>query len=176
MRCEFGPRDPLRRLFQGAVEQIFLSEVGICDTRVTDYLGGMLTEFVHVDDVYRLRSVDGQAIREISRMRSEAYLGPDTPEHERKRLINRYIGDFTLFWTGIFPEQLRPRLSGVDRLGEFVLEGKRGYGIASELSVPNEAPPADLLRQLSDQFENCVHGLQLVRADWEEMASGPHHN
>lgn len=171
MRCEVGPRHALRQLFSGMVEQVFLADVGVCDVRLTDYLTQMLTEFVHADDVYRLHDVDGGAICELARMRADAYLGPDVPEKSRRRDVNRFIGDFTLFWTGVYPEQLRPRHAGVDRLGEYVLEGKRSYGIASDLSDGAKFPPADLLERLSDQFEVCVHGLRLVRANWEQLAA-----
>ncbi|MBN2445338.1 MAG: hypothetical protein JXO22_01335 [Phycisphaerae bacterium] len=176
MRCNVGDGHPLRKLFSGMVEQVFLSEVGICDVRLTDYLSQMLVEFVHADDVYRLRRVDGRVIRHVSRMRVEADLGPDVGEHDRTRLVNRYIGDFTLFWAGVYPEQLQPRHSGVDRLREYLLEGKHSYGVASELSRPDEDPPAELLRELSAQFEYCVHGLHLVRAGWEQLAAEQNHN
>ncbi len=161
---------PLARLFQGTVEQVFQTEVGLCDPRVIDYLGGMLLEFVHMDRIYSLRTVDGQVIREVSRFEAEAYLGEGVSGTTRTRLVNRFIGDFTLFWAGVYPEALQPRNAGVDRLREFMLQGKRSYGIASELSESDTYPPADLLRALSVEFEACVHGLHLVRASWKELA------
>ena len=176
MRVRVGARHPLRQLFAGMVEQTFYAEVGICDVQLTNYLTQMLTEFVHADDVWRLRRIDGSAIHEISQMWADADLGPDVSDHDRTRTINRYVGDLTLFWTGVYPEQLRPRHSGVDRLQEYLLVGKRSYGLASDLSRSDEQPPAELLRQLSEQFESCVHGLHLVRAGWEELSGGPHHN
>jgi hypothetical protein len=90
--------------------------------------------------------------------------------------VNQYIGDFTLFWAGVYPEILRPRHCGVDRLVPYVQVGKRSYGIASELSGTHDVPPAELLAQLSDQFEFCVHGLHLVRAGWEQLAQADLHN
>lgn len=162
--------DPLRKLFGGLVEQVFNVDIGICDPALTNYLGEMLADFVHVDRIYRLRSVNKQVIREISRMEAEADLGPMVNETRRRRLINKYIGDFTLFWTGVYPEHLRPRRQGgVDRFGAYLLQGKRSYGIASELTGRGERPPADVLQHLSQQFEYCVHGLQLVRAGWERL-------
>lgn len=95
-------RHPLRRLFRGLVEQVFMAELGVCDTRLTDYLSALLGDFVHVDAIYRLRTVDGEVIREVSRAEAEAYLGPEVDGTCRTRLINRYIGDFTLFWTGVY--------------------------------------------------------------------------
>jgi hypothetical protein len=166
MYCSIGRRSELHRMFSGLVQNVFQAEVGLCDPQVTDYLAQMLTEFVHVDDVFRLHDIDGHAIREISKMRAVAQLGPEIDDHERQRCINRYIGDFTLFWTGVYPEQLRLKRRGGDPISRFVVEGKRSYGIASELSRPDERPPAALLRQLSAQFETCVHGLHLVRENW----------
>ncbi len=170
MRCEIGSRHPLRQLFAGVVEQAFFSDVGICDVKVTNYLTQLLTEFIHIDDVFRLRGVNGQTIREVSEMRMAAQVGPDVSDTVRQRLVNRYIGDFTLFWTGVYPEQLRPRVSGADRLDEYLREGKRSYGIAGEIDVPALEPPCELLRQLSTHFEHCVHGLHLVRESWDRMS------
>lgn len=170
MRSNIPGDHPLRKLFNGLVEQAFMSELGICEPRLTDYLGDLLTDFIHVDCIYRLRSVDGETIREISRMEAEASLGPDISEHERRRVINQYIGDLTLFWSGVYPESLRGRRTHVDRLQVYLVQGKRSYEIASCLTRGDEHPPADLLRRLSDEFEHCVHGLQLVREGWQRLA------
>ncbi|MEW6252520.1 MAG: hypothetical protein AB1716_17930 [Planctomycetota bacterium] len=163
--------NPLRRLFDGLLQQVFTVDLGIGDPTLTDYLGELLFDFVHVDRIYRLRTVDGEVIRELSRMEAEAVLGPDLRETDRRRLINKYIGDFTLFWTGLYPEHLWPRhQGGVSRFEPYLRQGKRSYGIASELTGPRERPPAAVLQQLSEEFECCVHGLHLVRQSWERLA------
>src|SRR5262245_35760483 len=159
---------PLRRMFGGLVEQVFQAEVGICNPRLTDYLSDLLADFVHVDQIYRLESIDGQAICDVSRMEAEARLGAEADAERRRQIINLYIGDFTLFWTGVYPEHLRLRRRGPDRLREYLLQGKRSYTIAGSLTDPDEEPPGALYRQLSEEFENCVHGLHLVRSTWEQ--------
>ena len=172
-----NPKDELRRLFGGIVEQTFIADVGICAPSVTDYLAGLLAEFIHVDQIYRMHTVDGEAIREISRVQADADLGVAVDAAVRERLIQRYIGDFALFWTGLYPETLRPRRHfGVDRLREYVLQGKRGYELASELSCPDDIPPRMLLHELSLHFESCVQGLHLVRENWEQLSRGPRQN
>jgi hypothetical protein len=152
------------------VEQVFHADVGICDPRLTDYLSQMLTEFVHADDVFRVKTLDGDTIRDVSQMRADAYLGPDVAEKTRRRVVNRYIGDFTLFWTGIYPEHLQSKRRKGDQLTRYLVEGKRSYGIASELSDSHEEPPGELLNELAEQFESCVHGLHLVRVGWEQLS------
>ena len=164
MISKIPPDHPLRRLFRGMVEQVFHTEIGICDTRVTDYLGELLGDFVHMDQIYRLRSVDGRAIREVSRMEAEALLAENISETQRRHLVNRYIGDFTLFWVGLYPETLHRRRD--DRLTEYLRQGKQSYGIAGELAPPDSHPPGELLNRLSEEFECCVHGLHLVREGW----------
>lgn len=166
------PGHPLRTLFAGLVEQVFMSDLGVCEPKLTAYLTGLLADFVHMDAIYRLRDVDRQVIRDLSRMEAEADLG-DLPEGTaRRRVVNQYIGDFTLFWTGVYPEQLRARrTSAVDELVPYLQVGKRSYGIASELTGPGDEPAADVLQQLSEHFELCVHGLHLIRANWEQLGA-----
>ncbi len=168
MRWSVPQSHPLRRMFHGLVEQVFMTELGICEPELTDYLSGMLSEFVHMDWIYRMRSLDGRRLRELSEIEAEAYLGPDVDELTRKRIIYRYMGDLTLFWAGVYPEQLRPR-RGPDRLHAYVVQGKRSYGIASELTPAEAQPPGRLLRQLSEEFEYCVYGLRQVRSQWEHL-------
>ncbi len=172
MRPEPGSHESLERLFGGMVEQVFMSDMGICDPRLTDYLARMLVEFVHIDQIFCLKAVNGETIRELSRFEAEAQLGEGLLGSNRTRVVNRYIGDFTLFWTGVYPESLR-RPRGADRLREYVLVGKRSYGIAGELTDPDGEPPADLLKHLSDEFEFCVHGLHRVRETWQRL-TGSH--
>lgn len=160
---------PLRKLFRGMVEQVFFTEIGICDPGLTDYLGSLLSEFVHIDQIYRLRSVSGEAIRELSRMEAEAFLADAVDEIQRRQIINRYIGDFTLFWVGVYPESLQRRRGA--RLSAYLEQGKRSYGIAGELAAPDAHPPRELLCLLSEEFECCAHGLNLVREGWRQGGS-----
>lgn len=164
--------DDLRRLFSGMVEQVFHVDIGLCDTELTDYLSGLLCSFVHVEQIYALRGVDGHVIRDLSRMEADTVLAPDISDTRRRRLVNKYIGDFTLFWTGVYPEQLNPRRhGGAPQLDAYLRQGRTSYGIASALSRGDDQPPAHVLRCLSENFECCVHGLHLVRTTWERAAS-----
>lgn len=162
----FEEPKPLARFFGGMVEYVFHVELGVCDPRLTSYLGELLSSFVHVDQIYRLRGADGERIYEISRMEAEGRLGPEVEGSARTREVNRFIGDFTLFWTGVYPENVHRRRAS--RLQEYMLRGKRSYRIACELSDENGRPPADLLRRLSAEFECCAHGLNRVRQGWED--------
>lgn len=158
---------PLHRLFAAFTEQTFLNTLGVGDPRLVDYLSVLLARFVHVDAIYRLRGEQGRRLEQVADMALEAEGLP--PEGRTRREIHRHIGDFTLFWTGVYPEAL-DRLRNVlskDHLIDFCQQGKRSYYIASTYSDAPYSEEAPVLRRLSDEFELCAFGLRQVRKEWE---------
>jgi hypothetical protein len=164
---------PLHRLFRGITEQTFMAELGIGDPRLVGYVANLLACFVPADSVWRLRDGRGRRLREVTAMVAEAESAADA---DRRRECHRHVGDFTLFWTGVYPEALG-KLQGADSpdsLIQFQQQGKRSYYLASTLDSGDEAP---VLRRLSHEFELCAFGLSRVRREWErheaEAARGP---
>src|SRR6476469_6102744 len=156
---------PLRRLFAGLAEHAFFSHLGVADPPLIDYLSGLLTRFVHYDAVHRLRDRAGKPITELTEMVIEAEHLPSGGRTRRE--YYRHIGDFALFWTGVYPEALNApgaRACG-DQMVSYTWQGKLGYRRASEYDG-DEAP---VLRRLADEFEVCAIGLREVRREWEEM-------
>ena len=51
----FNPDHPLRRLFAGITEQTFMTELGVADAQLVDYLSLLLSRFVHIDAIFALR-------------------------------------------------------------------------------------------------------------------------
>ena len=162
---------PLRRLFAGTVQQVMYTDVGMCDPQLVDYVADMLGQFIHMDEIYRFRNAGGKRLETLAAMVTESELGEEATAEARDRTIHRHIGDFALFWTGLFPEGLgRARLGMVDRLSHYVEQGKRSYAVASELTVSErEKPPARVLQRLSERFEQCVYGLHLCRKEWDVL-------
>ena len=161
--------NPVWRWFAGLVEVSFQERVGLSDPGVLDYLTDLLTAFIHTERISLLGDGSGRKVTDVAEMLTEAQLGPTASDDERRRSVYRHIGDFTLFWTGVYPESLRRmhRRAARDDLLSYLEQGKRSYSIASDLSTDNTEPPARLLTVLSDQFEFCVYGLGLVRREWE---------
>ncbi len=164
---------PLHRLFRGFTEQTFMAELGIGDPRLVGYVANLLACFVPSDAIWRLRDAQGRQLKEVSSMLAEAEAASDD---DRRRECYRHVGDFTLFWTGVYPEALG-RLQGrssPDHLINYQQQGKRSYYLASTLDDGDEAP---VFRRLSNQFELCAFGLSRVRREWErheaEAARGP---
>jgi len=167
-----SPHHPLRRLFAGLVEHVFYADLGLCDPNITDYLVNLLTDFIHVDRIFALRDARGRRLEEVAEMVTDAFLGPDVTGPRRDRLVHKHIGDYTLFWTGVYPEALRflRHRTRKDHLIDYLQQGKRSYAIAGELSGREDEPPGSVLMRLSENFEFCVYGLGQVRKGWERLS------
>lgn len=164
---------PLHRLFRGITEQTFMSELGIGDPRLVGYVANLLAAFVPSDVIWKLRDGHGRRLKEVAAMVAEAEAAPDA---ERRRECHRHVGDFTLFWTGVYPEAIH-KLQGADspdHLIHYQQQGKRSYYLASTLDDGDDAP---VLRRLSHEFELLAYGLSRVRREWErhepESPQGP---
>jgi hypothetical protein len=164
---------PLHRLFRGITEQTFLTELGIGDPGLVGYVSNLLARFVPSDALWRLKDGSGRRLQQVTAMVAEAEGAPDA---DRRRECHRHVGDYTLFWTGVYPEALA-RLQGTgspDHLIHYQLQGKRSYYLASTLDEGRDAP---VLRRLSHEFELCAFGLSRVRREWErhepEGSRGP---
>lgn len=159
---------PLRRHFAAAVEHTFCTEVGLCDPDLTDYLADLLVNFTHIDTLNTMRTARGKRLEQIARML--AAMADEQPINatDRDRQMYRHIGDYTLFWAGMYPENLR-RSAPIpsDALHDYVVQGKQSYAIVADLAVEKDIPPPRLFRSLSEDFEYCLFGLGLVRKAWE---------
>ena len=157
---------PLHRLFRGLTETTFMGELGIGDPTLVGYVAELLASFVPSESVWRIRDRHGQPLAQVTRMVAEA----ESAEDEKRRSeCHRHVGDYTLFWTGVYPEALA-RLQGAaspDCLISYQQQGKRSYYLASTLTAAGDHGP--VLRRLSDQFELCAFGLSRVRREWEKI-------
>ena len=106
----------IRRFFTGLTEYAFHARLGVADPPLVDYIAELLVRFVRSDELYPVRSVRGQRLVQVTDMLAEA----QHREGPARQQVHRHIGDFTLFWTGVYPEvveQSAPRQQGrADRL------------------------------------------------------------
>ncbi len=160
------PSTTLQRFFAGLAEYTFQSRLGVADPPLIDYIANLLLRFVRYDALFRIRNLSGRPLSEIGEMLAEA----DARIGMAKREVHRHIGDFALFWTGVYPEALRRRRgpAGLDWFVDYCTQGKRAYRIAADIATDLEAEaPGDVLERLSDEFEMCAYGLREVRREWE---------
>ncbi len=161
------PPITLRQFFSGLAEYVFQTQLGVADPPLVDYVGNLLVRFVRTDAILRIRTLTGRPVSEVAEMLIEANHRMGVARRE----VHRHIGDFTLFWTGVYPEALREMQSAAtkDQFVDYCAQGKRAYMIASSIDANSkEDAPADVLQRLSSQFEMCAYGLREVRREWEE--------
>src|SRR5262245_35739241 len=164
-----NPEHPLRRHFSGLTEQTFMSALGVADPPLTDYLSELLSRCRPRDGSFRLRNLSGKRLEEVVDMVLEAEAMP--PEGRTRREVHRHIGDFTLFWTGVYPEMLNKLRSALSRDSfiDYCEQGKRSYYIASTFEEEPYRDEAPVLRRLSEGYELVAYGLNQVRREWERM-------
>jgi hypothetical protein len=165
---------PLHRLLASLTERNFSTHLGWRDTGVIRYVTDVLTEFVHIDRLFKIRDARGRRVEEVAEMLAEGDVMHRASSMQRERDVHKHIGDYTLFMTGLFPEYLcrqrtaRPVLSP-DGLLDFIQVGKRSYRIVAEFGDRPHEETAPLFRKLSENFELCVFGLGYVRADLDRL-------
>jgi hypothetical protein len=156
----------LLRYFAGITEQTFEGRLGVADPTLIDYVSGLLSRFIRTETVYRMRAPSGGKLTGVADMLAEA----NARLGEARREAHRFIGDFTLFWSGVYPEALHAlqNENRKDHLLDYRTEGKRAYHVASQIpGGDEEAAPNIVLERLSEQFELCVYGLGEIRREWE---------
>ena len=164
----------LRRLFGALTEQSFAEQLGWPDLNVTDSVSNLLVEFTHIDQLYKIRNMQGDQVDTVADFLYESELLLEAQSMDREREVHRHIGDFTLFMTGIFPEYLK-RLKTAsliyhkDFLVDYVKTGKRSYGIVAKFAADESTVQSPLFRKLSENFELCVTGLGFVRSALDRM-------
>jgi hypothetical protein len=140
--------------------------LGVADPQVVDYLAKLLVRFLRSDMIFGVRDSEGKRLQDVAAMLNEA----QKRTGEARRRTFRHIGDFALFWAGVYPEALG-RLQGRNsarHLIDYCTQGKRSYLIASSIpAAEHDETDNTVLERLSQEFELCVYGLGEVRREWE---------
>lgn len=163
---------PLRHFFTELVSEHFENSLGMKDEEVTDYVAAMLADFCETEQLYKIRGADGRPLQDVGKMLLESNpIYGDAPSFDREREVRKHIGDYTLFFTGMFPESInhfRLRRQRLENFVELIRAGKESYYIVSKFDVWEYAKAAPLFAKLSEKFEECVYGLNQVKNDLAE--------
>jgi len=164
---------PLQKLFLELVGRHYAQEIGIRDPQVIGYVAHLLTEFCDAEQLLKIRNVSGRSMADLGEMLLEADPVYGTaPSFDRERQVRKHIGDYTLFLAGMFPESInhhRLRRQRIENFVDWVRAGKESYYIVSKFGYFEYAKVAPLFAQLSQKFEDCVYGLNLVKNELEVM-------
>jgi len=163
---------PLQRFLKEVVERNY-DEVGVRNAEIKDYVANMMAEFCETESMYKIKSADGRPLSDVGEMllESDPVYGP-APSFDRERQVRKHIGDYALFFTGMFPESInhfRLRRQRLENFVDFMKAGKESYYIVSKFEHFEYAKVAPLFANLSQNFEQCVYGLNLVKNELQEM-------
>jgi hypothetical protein len=164
---------PLEQLFVELVGRHYAQEIGIRDPQVIGYVAHLLSEFCDAEQLTKIRTASGRPLNDVGEMliESDPVYGP-APSFDRERQVRKHIGDYTLFFAGMFPESInhyRLRRQRLENFVEWVKAGKESYYIVSKFEHFEYAKVAPVFAQLSQKFEDCVYGLNLVKNELEVM-------
>ena len=162
----------LQSLFDELVTRNFGESLRLSDREIISYLADLLTRFSRAESLYPIRDAEGKTIEDVGEMLLASNPLLEAPSFDREREIRKHIGDFTLFFAGLFPEAVnrwRLRRQRLDSLVDYVKAGKESYYIVSEFNVFEYKASAPFFKKMSDQFETCVFGLNLVKRNLVEM-------
>lgn len=135
-------------------------QLGVGDETIIGYVAGLMTEFARADRLYALREPRGDAIDSVVRIMVETHrAAEDDPSIESARELRRYVGDYTLFMTGLFRTHVEKH--GV--LDYYLQEGRRSYWAVSELDLTMFRTGFLLFQQLSTNFEYYAGALDYIR-------------
>lgn len=165
----FAAREPsdIDRFFRGLTEYAFHARLGVIDPLLIDYIALLLVRFLRHDaavlsPVGETRETDVASLFVVAR------------EHapEEALLEYRHIGDYTLFWSGLYPEAVGRlhALGQADQLVDFRAAGKQAYWLVSTLEPEDATDQRLLFERLSHDYDLCVEGLAEVRRAWGDAA------
>jgi len=168
-----GESNPLQQLFVELVGRHYAEEIGIRDPQVIAYVSHLLTEFCDAEQLFKIRIATGCRLEDLGEMliESDPVYGP-APSFDHERQVRKHIGDFTLFFTGMFPESVnhyRLRRQRVENFVDWMKAGKESYYIVSKFEYFEYTKVAPLFASLSQNFEQCVYGLNCVKNELQEM-------
>lgn len=167
---------PLREVFASLVRRSFEVDVGWRDEEVQTYCTGILVDFVHVDRLYGVQTREGRTVQSLVELLREGDVRLGAETFDRERDVQKHIGDFTLFWRGLFPRHLawrrRHRPGTADDLLDYVAVGKRSYRIVASFGDEAPFPGSAFFERLADRFELAVCGLEGVAARLGEATGG----
>jgi hypothetical protein len=141
------------------------AELSTGDETVAAYLAEVLVEFARSDRLYRLRSQDGRRLASVVEM---LVLGADFPGSDEERTYHRYLGDYTLFMSGLF----RASTERDGHLGWYLSEGARAYARVAELARGLRRERV-LYEELSARFGSYAAALDYLRKVRLPGLSGP---
>jgi hypothetical protein len=131
-------------------------QIGMPDAELMTYVSGMLVDFAHMDNLYRVKDAHGRRLEYLVDLQLESQRG----DKAHARDTQKHLGDYAMFMVGMFPESLQRRRRAIGP-EYYVAQGKQAYNTVSAMDSPR--PSAALFRKLAAHFETCVSALNVEK-------------
>lgn len=154
-----GNLEPLRSFFHRLAQRTF-GELGLFDAQIVDYLAGVLAEFAHADRLHPLLSAEGSRLDTIAEiLTAHQAEGSRANPLLRQRAFRQYVGDYTLFMSGLFRTHVERR----GALDLYLRTGSDSYRKVSEFDAALYRTGFLLFEELSKKFEYYSGALDYMR-------------
>lgn len=151
---------PIRRLFRDLTER-GMSAHNFRDADTIQYLTDLLTQFVQIENMYRVKDESGRRLQYLVDLLEQA---SQEMSPAIRRDYYKHLGDLTLFNLGLFPESLTygRRTVSPDFYAE---QGRRSYNMVAAMqpAAGSMAGSPVVYQKLSEHFEQCVVSLNWVK-------------
>lgn len=136
-------------------------ELGLIDQAVISYIADVLTVFARTDRLYRVQAPSGKRLSSLVEILAEQMETQHTTQSPvwREREVRKYVGDYTLFMSGLF----RAYVEKIGVLDYYVREGQKSYQSVSALDVSLYQTGFQLFQGLSKNFEYYSGALDYMR-------------
>ncbi len=169
---------PLEPFFQQVVRNSYEGKLGLQRSGRDRLRGAAALRVLRSQRIStRCATTMGRPIEELEAMMLAADpVNGSAPSFDAERAMRKYIGDYALFVSGMYPEAMVPGHDGAvhhPSLSELIHAGKESYFIVSQFNLFEYEQEAPLFARLSDWFERCILGLTLVREELNKRKALP---
>lgn len=150
----------LYQFFRRHIQQGF-GERGLAEPATVDYVSDVLTRFAQTSALYALRDATGAPLEHIAKILAEAEPAAEDarPNRARRASVMRYLGEYTLFMSGLFRERVQAR----GQLSYYMDHGRSAYWQSADFEMNPRR--AQLFRSLYTEFERVSGALDYVRRE-----------
>ncbi len=163
--ARISPTHPLYKMMADLVQIEIGQHIGSKVAPETeDYLTFLLIDFMRTDRLYAIKNLDGKPITSIIEMLAEGDIRLNATSFDREREVHKHIGDFILFWSGLYPKHLT-RLNfanHTDLSCDYTRQGRESYHLVSTFKHNPYTEEAPLFNNLSEGFEDFAFILGQV--------------
>ncbi|HKV54820.1 MAG TPA: hypothetical protein VJN94_09265 [Candidatus Binataceae bacterium] len=149
----------LKGFFLQLVRRSF-DQLHVGDPKIAEYLATVLADFSRSDRWLQIRA-EGRRLTSVIEMLLADFetAGDNAARVQGEREVRKYVGDYTLFMSGLF----RRYVERGGYLSYYFEEGARSYQAVSALDVSLYNPGFLMFEELSKGFEHYSGALDFMR-------------